>query len=510
MLGTEFWENAFIVAVTLLIVIIVVLCTIILYLILSRQRNNILKKINDEGKRIQMKIIADAKAEAAILKLNLENEMKVKNESLLLLEKELKNKKDELYLEIDEINKKEQDFINEKVELNKLKKQFELGKKNIQILLEEISGMSFLEAKKELLDLVESRYLKDLSEELKKAEENLKYQSYKRASRILIDAMQKSVVEVTTDKNTTFFEIEDDSWKGKIIGKEGRNIKTFQLFCGVDIMIDDTPNRIWISSFNPIRREIAYLSLTELVKSGRIQPATIEEQILIQTEKLEKSFLEIGYKTVSDLKIYDLPEEIVYLLGKMKFRHSYGQNALQHSLEVARFSSYIAGQLNLDENIALKAGLLHDIGKAVDFEVEGTHVKLGVNILKKYNIDNLIINAVEAHHNDVEKESFYAEIVAIADTMSAARPGARNNDANEYFSRMKQLEDTCLGVEGVLKAYVLQSGRQIRVMVNPSIIDDYKLKKLAIILKQKISSINKTPGEIVITLIREKRESIKL
>ncbi len=502
--------HVYIAIISFLIVLLIVLGTVIVYLIKSRQRKYIFKKTLDESKEVKMKILAEAKADAALIKLNAENDAEYIREEILIETKNLKQKKEKFFEEIEILNKKEEELIQEKINTNKIKNELAIQKKKFQLALENISNLTEDQIKTELFNIVENKYLNELSNKIKDYENKLKVRAEKKASDILIDAMQSCHIEITSEKNTTFFEIENDSWKGKIIGKEGRNIKTFQSYGGVDLIIDDTPNRVTISSFNPIRREIAYLTLSELIKTARIHPATIEEQLIIQEEKLDKHCLEIGNEVLLNLNIDDLPEEIVKMLGKLKFRHSYGQNALQHSIEVAKISRKIALEMGLDEKIGLKSGLLHDIGKAVDFEQEGSHVKLGVDILKKYNLESEIINAVESHHNDVEKETYYAEIVAIADTMSAARPGARNNDADQYFIRMQELEDICLQQEGVLKVYVLKAGREIRVMVNPSVVDDYSMKKISLNLKESIQKINKTPGDIYITIIREKREVIRL
>ncbi|QHX36501.1 ribonuclease Y [Spiroplasma sp. BIUS-1] len=510
MLVTKIQEHIYIAILSVVIILLILSLAVIVYLLKSRQRKYILQKTNDEAKNIKMNIIAEAKQQAASLRLNAENDVKYIQEEIAIEQKNLKVKKDKFYEDLDVLNEKEQTLLKEKIRINELKKELEIERKKIQSILEDSSKLTEKEVKEELFNIVEKKYLGELNSKIKDFEETLKKNSQQKATKILIDAMQSCSVEVTTEKNTTFFEIENDSWKGKIIGKEGRNIKTFQAYGGVDILIDETPNRITISSFNPIRREIAYLTLQELTKTARIHPASIEEQLIIQAEKLEKHCYDLGLKTLTDLNIDDLPDEIITLLGKLKFRHSYGQNALQHSIEVGTISKRIAHELGLDEKIALKSGLLHDIGKAVDFEQEGSHVTLGVNILKKYDIENIVINAVESHHNDVQKETYYAEIVAIADAMSAARPGARNNDAEEYFARMQELEDLCLEQEGVTKAYVLKAGREIRVMVNPSVVDDYNMKKLSYTLKEEIQKINKTPGDVYITIIREKRETIRL
>ncbi|AKU80075.1 ribonuclease Y [Spiroplasma turonicum] len=504
-------EETYIMVIIILMLILIALVISITVLLNSRRRKYVIQKAKDEAKDIKLKIIAEAKHEASQLKFEAKNKLHLRENELLFKEQQIETQHNEILLKLEDLNSNKQFILEEKININNIRNELLLKEKKLVSLLEKVSGFTKEDAKNELLNFVEENYFLELSEKIKEKQEMIRFKSKEVATKILVDAMQKCNIEVTSDKNTTIFELEDDSWKGKIIGKEGRNIKTFQLYCGVDIIVDETPNRIVISSFNPIRREIAYMSLKQLIKIGRIQPASIEEQIIIQSEKLEKNFDETGFKVVEDLNLINkFPNEIIKLLGKLKYRQSYGQNVLQHSIEVARISKEIASKLDLNKETALIAGLLHDIGKAVDFEEEGSHVSLGVEILKKYNMNNIIINALHSHHDDVEKESVYAEIVAIADGISAARPGARNNDAKDYFIRMDELEKVCLSEQGVSKAYVLQSGRQIRVIVNPNLVDDYHLKKLIINLKDKINKINKTPGEITLTIIREKRESLKI
>ncbi|ASP28537.1 ribonuclease Y [Spiroplasma corruscae] len=504
-------DESYIMVIIILFLVVIAISIALIVVLNSRRRKYVMQKAKDEANELKFKIIAEAKKEIAQSNFEAKNSIQRRNNEILLKEQELDLQREEVIIKINDININKQYILEEKININNIKNDLLLKEKKAIALLEKASNFTAEQAKQELLNFIESNYFNELSEKIKEKEDMLKFKSKEVASRMLIDAMQKCNIEVTTDKNTTIFDLDDDSWKGKIIGKEGRNIKTFQMYCGVDIIVDDTPNRIIISSFNPIRREIAFQVLSQLVKTGRIQPASIEEQIIIQSEKLEKTFEEIGFKVAVDLKIVNkIPSEIIHLLGKLKYRQSYGQNALQHSIEVGRISKEIASKLELNKETALIAGLLHDIGKAVDFEEEGTHVSVGVEILKKHNIDHVIVNAVHSHHGDCEKETIYAEIVAIADGISAARPGARNNDAKDYFIRMEELEQVCLEEQGVSKVYVLQSGRQIRVIVNPNIIDDYSLKKLIIQLREKINKINKTPGEITLTIIREKRESLKI
>ncbi|AHI52670.1 HDIG domain-containing metalloprotein [Spiroplasma culicicola] len=492
---------------SILAVIVVILSAILLYLLVARHPKYVLKKAKDEAKKIKMQAVAEAKVTSSELKNEMLTEMNIKKQEF---EKELeifafKRKKFKEDLEI--LNNKEIKNFELEAKNKRIKDKLSIKMNELLGLLENVSNMSIDQAKEKLIEYSEKTYLDELNKELKQKEEKIKSEAQEVVNQILVNAMEKSHVQITNEKNTSIFIIEDESLKGKIIGREGRNVKAFQQYGGVDIIIDDIPNRILISSFNPIRREIAYNTLKVLLDSGRIQPAAIEETLILEEEKIQETFKRTGLETVKNLDLYDLPDEIVENLGKLKCRYSYGQNVLQHSIEVAKISASIARELNMDEKIALKAGLLHDIGKAMDFEQDGSHIQLGVLLLRKYKIDEIIVNAVEAHHNDVAKKTIYAEIVAIADASSAARPGARNNNSEEFYLRMKEIENDCNAIKGVEKTYVLQSGRNIRVIVNPLEINEYDLKDVLYKIKSTIAEKNCTPGEIKITVIYEKRES---
>ncbi|AOG60222.1 ribonuclease Y [Spiroplasma helicoides] len=495
---------------TILVVLLIALVILSGYLLLSKRRGHVLKKAKDEAKKIKMKVLAEAKIEVSNLKTEMEESISLKKIEIESENKILDQKREKYQEDLENLIIRERRVAEQQLENNKIKNKLLVDVDNVVNVLEKISQMSTQEAKEKLLLFVENTYLDDIYKEIKEKEEKARLQSKEIVLNILMDAMEKSHVKIATEKNTTIFEIEDDSWKGRIIGRDGRNIKTFQQYGGVDIVVDDVSKRIVISSFNPLRREIAYNTLDTLVKSGRVQPAAIEETLIIEEQKIEETFLKTGYEVTKDLNIFDFDEEIIRNIGKLKYRFSYGQSVLQHSIEVAKIAKSIAHSLELNEDIALRAGLLHDIGKAMDFEQEGSHVELGANLLKRLKMNETLVNCIEAHHGDVEKKSVYAEITAIADTISAARFGARNNSADEFFERLKDVEEACLKFEGVLKAYVFQSGRQIRVIVNPDIIEDSQLKNMTYLIKEKIREINKTPGDIYITLIRERRESIKI
>lgn len=499
-----------VIAVSILTVLCLLLTCISLYFILSKNRKIIIKKTKREAKKIVIDMIYEAKAESAMLKNAVESEIKIKkqeidNEIILLEEKRKKYLKD-----LDDFQFKQEKLYEEKNANTKLKNKLKIDIDLAIEALEKISEMTVEEAKEKLISFVEVAYIEELSVDLKNKEEKLKLKSAQVAEQILINAMEKCNVEIANSWNDTVFKFEDESLKGKIIGKEGKNIKAFQHYGGVDIVVDETPNRVLITSFNPIRRKIAYNALTTLAHSGKLQPLLIEETLIKEQIKIEEKFHQIGVDTLSELEIFDFPEELNKYIGKLYFRHSFGQNILTHSLEVAKLSRSIAEDLNLDGKLALKCGLLHDIGKSIDFETEGSHIKLGASLVKNLQLNPIIINAVESHHGDVEKNSVYAAIVSIADSISATRPGARSQNINDFITRMKEIEDECIKFKGVLNAYALQSGRQIRVIVNPEVISDYEMKKLIFDIKQKIKQINKTPGEIVITLIREKKEYEKI
>ncbi|SYV96065.1 Ribonuclease Y [Mycoplasma putrefaciens] len=341
---------------------------------------------------------------------------------------------------------------------------------------------------------------------LKNAEIEAHAKSKAIATQIMITAMERLKVDVVNQRTSNIVKLPNDDMKGRIIGKDGRNMKTFEQVGGVDIVIDETPNVITVSSFNPIRREIATRALENLISDGRIQPVKIEQELKKQEAEVDEIINESGIKTIEELKINDLDFELVKLIGKLRFRTSYGQNVLAHSIEVAKISGMIASELGLDANKAIRAGLLHDIGKALDFENQGSHVNLGAEIAKKYGEDEIIINAIESHHEDVEKTNEISAIVAIADTISASRPGARNNAIGEFVLRMHEIEKIGNQIPGVAKTYALQSGRQIRLIVDPVAVSDLEL---SLVLQQMTDAIKKqvvVPGEITITVIREKKE----
>lgn len=501
----------FIATLVVLITLTASLVVCIVYLKYSKNRRQMIKKALDDAKKIKMNALADAKAEAAMIFLESENNLKLHKEEINIAEMEIAKRKHQVYNEIERINIRESQVLLKDANNSKLEIELNYKIDDAIKIMEDISGLSVKDIEVRLKDYTEKILAAELDTLVKNKEEEAKKSIKENARSLLIDAMEKYNIDVVVEKTTSIIKLDSEDYKGRIIGKEGRNIKVFEQYGGVDIIIDEVPNTITISSFNPIRREIAVRALNSLIKDGRIQPQKIEEALIYEEQRLDEIIMDTGKEAAKSLGIFDLNIELIKLLGKLKYRTSYGQNALQHCLEVGSIAGTLAAELDLDPYLAKKAGLLHDIGKAVDFEQEeGSHVSLGVQVLKRIQEDEIIINAVAAHHGDTEKTSHYAELVVIADTISAARPGARNNNVQDFFVRMDELEKVVKAVDGVLNAFVLQAGRQIRVIVDSDIVDDTNLNIVSKEIQRKVKETTKTPGETVITVIRERRTVLKV
>jgi len=448
--------------------------------------------------------------------------VEAKNKAVLILEeakKEEKRRFDEITKREERIFKKEEELENKlkeieneknkiKEELNKLlnyKKEIELLKEQKIKELERISNLKISEAREMLLKEVESIYQNDLLEIIKKFEIYRKEEIEKRALNIITTVLPRYSRSVVSEFTTTPFYLESDDIKGKIIGKEGRNIRYFENLTGVEIIIDETPGVVTLSSFNPIRREIAKLALEKLIKDSRIHPAKIEEKVKEANEEITNKIKEIGENTAYQLGILNLPPQILHLMGSLAFRTSYGQNVLTHSIETGIFARMIAEELGLDSQVALLGGFLHDIGKAVDYELEGNHVDLGIKILQKYGVDKKVIDAMKSHHENYPYEIPEAYVVTAADVLSATRPGARSDTFENYLKRLEDLEKIAYSFEGVQKAYAISGGREIRIFVFPDKIDDIKMAFLARDISKKIENELKYPGEIKVVVIRETR-----
>ncbi|WP_338965532.1 MULTISPECIES: ribonuclease Y [unclassified Spiroplasma] len=464
-----------------------------------------IKQAEEKAKKIINVAKADGKVEAAQIRQEMNNELACKREEFLETEKFLTNR-ERLIIEREEVlHSKEQETFRKKEELQgKINYYQELVEHNLQ-QLEKVAGYSLEEAKDVLFKEISDRYQKEIGEFLKNAENTAKINAKETAISIVTSAIERYAVNIVVEKTTTSVYLEDDNMKGRIIGKDGRNIRNFEVAAGVDLIIDDTPNVVQISSFNPIRREIAKKTLEKLLIDGRIQPNRIEETIKLEQEEIEMTILETGKEVVAELELDNMDIELIRHLGILKYRTSYGQNVLLHSIEVAKLAATMASELGLDATIAMRAGLLHDIGKAVDFDNEGSHVTLGVKLATKCGENSIVINAIASHHGEVPANNTYSVLISAADTLSAARPGSRNNNLENYIARMSELEKICQTVVGVQSVHALQAGRQIRVIVNPVISDDDRTHKIAIDIKEKIKKAKAIPGDIVITVIRELR-----
>lgn len=386
----------------------------------------------------------------------------------------------------------------------KEKRVEELEQKGVQEL-ERVSGLTSEQAKEELLKSVEDDVKVDVARLYRELENRAKEEAGKKAKEYVVNAIQKCAVDHVSEATISVVQLPSDEMKGRIIGREGRNIRTLETLTGVDLIIDDTPEAVVLSAFDPIRREIARVALEKLIVDGRIHPARIEEMVEKAQREVESQIREEGETAAMDVGVHGIHPELLKLLGRMKFRSSYGQNALKHSIEVAQLAGMLAGEVGVDVRVAKRAGLLHDIGKSIDHEVEGSHIQIGVDLCRKYKESAVVINAVASHHGDVEPESLIACIVQAADAISAARPGARRETLETYTNRLKQLEDITNQFKGVDKSFAIQAGREIRVMVLPDHINDADMVILARDIAKQIEAELEYPGQIKVNVIRESR-----
>ncbi|ATZ16430.1 ribonuclease Y [Entomoplasma freundtii] len=476
-----------------------------IWLAFAKSRRQLVKKAEKEAKQLKKQIVTKGYREVNELKLEFDHECDKRTHKLNLEKEKLHNEESALAKKERFLEMRQERLDGYELALEKRSKEYEKKTSKMISLLESISGMSREEARKNLMKQMELRHKKELNSYLKNAELETHAQAKEMATNIIVNAMERYATEIVNEKTTNIVKLPNDEIKGRVIGREGRNMRTFEQFGGVDILIDETPGIVTVSSFNPIRREITTKALEKLVADGRIQPARIEAELKKQEKEIESIIFETGQKALQELGILDMEIPLVKLVGRLKYRTSYGQNALHHSLEVAKISGAIASELGLDIQTAIRAGLLHDIGKAVDFEEEGSHVTLGAELARQYNEDDIVINAIEAHHEDVAKQSTIAAVVAIADSISASRPGARNNTSDDFYRRMTQIEKIAQEIPGVEKIYAFQSGRQIRVIVDPNMMGEHELENLIEEVKHKLLENIIIPGEITITIIRERR-----
>ena len=447
----------------------------------------------------------EIKEESIKAKNELDKEIKERRAEIQRSERRIVQKEENLDKKLESIERREAGFAAKEEEMNKQKAQIaKLNEERIQEL-ERISGLTSEQAKDYLLKTVEEDVKLDTAKLIKELENKAKEEANKKAKDYVVTAIQKCAADHVAETTISVVQLPNDEMKGRIIGREGRNIRTLETMTGVDLIIDDTPEAVILSGFDPIRREVARIALEKLIVDGRIHPARIEEMVEKAQKEVETMIREEGEAATLEVGVHGIHPELVRLLGRMKFRTSYGQNALKHSIEVAQLSGLLAAEIGVDVRTAKRAGLLHDIGKSVDHDMEGSHIQIGVDLCRKYKESPIIINAVEAHHGDVEPESLIACIVQAADTISAARPGARRETLETYSNRLKQLEDITNGFKGVDKSFAIQAGREIRIMVIPEQVSDADMVLLARDISKQIESELEYPGQIKVNVIRESR-----
>ena len=449
--------------------------------------------------------LLEIKEESIRNKNELEKETKERRSELQRYEKRVLSKEEALDKKADAIERREAGFAAKEEQLRQREaKVEELGKQRVQEL-ERISGLTSEQAKEYLLKTVEEDVKHDTAKMIKEMEAQAKEEADKKAKEYVVTAIQRCAADHVAETTISVVQLPSDEMKGRIIGREGRNIRTLETMTGVELIIDDTPEAVVLSGFDPIRREVARIALEKLIVDGRIHPARIEEMVEKAQKEVDAMIREEGEAAALEVGVHGIHPELIKLLGRMKFRTSYGQNALKHSDEVAQLSGLLAGEIGLDVRIAKRAGLLHDIGKSIDHDVEGSHIQIGVDLCRKYKESATVINAVEAHHGDVEPETLIACVVQAADTISAARPGARRETLETYTNRLKQLEDITNQFKGVDKSFAIQAGREIRVMVVPEQVSDADMVLMARDIAKQIEYELEYPGQIKVNVIRESR-----
>ncbi|MBQ3961989.1 MAG: ribonuclease Y, partial [Erysipelotrichaceae bacterium] len=472
----------------------------------------ILDEANNQAKNTVKQAVLDGKTQVYDLKLQAEKEIKEKRSEVLDHENKLQRREDSLNFRDENLTQKERK-LDEKLrkaddkaaQLDKMEEELQSRIDGQIAILERVSNMSKEEARSELMEVVESKMADEVAAFIRDKEEEAKEMAAENAREIIATAIQRYSQDETLERTVSVVSLPSEEMKGRIIGREGRNIRAIEQATGADLIIDDTPEAITVSCFDPIRREIARLSLETLIRDGRIQPGRIEDVVEKTTKEMNRNIQKYGEDACFKLQIGKIDKELVKLIGRMRYRYSYGQNGLEHSIEVASFAGMMAAELGLNQNLAKRAGLLHDIGKAVDFEQEGTHVELGAKLAKKYGERPEVINAIESHHGDVPANNLISNLVAAADTLSAARPGARYEGIENYINRLESLEKIANDFDGVDKAYAIQAGREVRVMVVPEKVDDNKCTMIARAIKERIENELTYPGQIKVTVIREMR-----
>lgn len=470
------------------------------------------KEAEAEGEMIKKEKILQAKEKFIQLKSEHDRQVNERNQKIAQSEQRAKQIENNLQNQQRELEGKVKENARLKEQMEAQLQVLEHKKEEIDRLmheqntrLEQISGLSSEDAKSILIENMKAEAKADAAAYINETIEEAKMTATKEAKRIIVASIQRVATETAIENAVTVFNIESDEVKGRIIGREGRNIRALEAATGIEIIVDDTPEAIILSGFDPVRREIARLALHQLVTDGRIHPARIEEVVAKVQKQIEEEIVEVGKRTAIDLGIHGLHPELIRMIGKMKYRSSYGQNLLQHARETANLAGIMAAELGLNPKTARRAGLLHDIGKALDHEIEGSHVDIGVDVARKYKESETVIHAIQAHHGDVEAKTVIACIVQAADAISAARPGARRENLENYIKRLEKLEEVASSFEGVERCYAIQAGREIRIMVKPDVISDDKMVLLARDICKKIESDLEYPGQIKVNIIRESR-----
>ncbi len=471
----------------------------------EEKARNIIDEALKTAETKKREALLEAKEESLKTKNELEKETKERRNELQKYEKRVLAKEESVDRKADTLEKREAEYTAKEAELKRKEKLVdELCDRGVQEL-ERISGLTSEQAKEYLLKSVEDEVKIDTAKLYKELEGKAREEAAKKAKEYVVGAIQKCAVDHVSETTISVVQLPNDEMKGRIIGREGRNIRTLETLTGVDLIIDDTPEAVVLSGFDPIRREIARIALEKLIVDGRIHPARIEEMVEKAQKEVEAMIREEGENAALEVGVHGIHPELIRLLGRMKFRSSYGQNALKHSIEVAQLSGLLAAEVGVDVRMAKRAGLLHDIGKSIDHEVEGSHIQIGADLCKKYKESALVINAVESHHGDVEPESLIAGLVQAADAISAARPGARRETLETYTNRLKQLEDITNSFKGVEKTFAIQAGREVRIMVLPDHVNDTDMVLLARDIAKQIENELEYPGQIKVNVIRESR-----